>query len=772
MAKNRMDRIAPEEINDNADETIEKATASLPEEKKSILKEDTTDKPDSDKKKSLVDIMYDKINEVLGGDNANQYFCMTFPGTILSPHTYSYDYLNNQPKPPTVEANESRLANKLFDPCHITGADNGRSLAQQYSTALDMLTPKLNARIQEAKNSLRSMLMTPYPYDFGNGMDTSLTLQQVFFRLYDDWVKLKMEWSKLQADKKAELAKKYGTDSAEDNAAQQNEYLTWYQTVAEGYLEGLNGQYSKILAVFSPNNMKIIEGILDSGSGAELEEARETLQNIRKSNPNGGYIYPVSLTPKNWFELLDNSFTGIDLLDSPEALSEQMYLLSSQRMNLVAQANSITEAIPDDAEIDAKKNAVATAQADLNKTESVLVSNYGQGASAVLHAALDISEAVGSGGITAAILNRLISKTGTLNPDDGNLISSLTTAISSAGDAQHKYVDACQQLSDAQMAYIESKNMQSLKEILVPIRTQIEQLDLEISNLSNKIKLSSALSGSGDSGDKNDDPDTKPKFKAEIIESVTPNKVPKGFMQLVIQESASTMNNNTSRSASSSSSTSGINFFFCGGSTSSSQSESAFSSYTASDKCTVEIGMSVAKVEIGCDWFNPGLFTLTGDMYNVTSEKIAPNNVSITEFDDNRLREMNKCVFPCFPTAFVVARDVSVKLTTEDAISSQTAMAMEQHASKGGGFLFFSGSSSSSSSGSSSSAHVSSKANSTTIRFTDPQILGYYIEATPADNSTALADASKTGNDEYVTILDFVKKCKELLLQHRNEMIG
>lgn len=772
MSENETEFIVNEEIKRAIDEITEKMPVSPIAEQCGFSKERISDTLSNNEKKSLVDIMYKKINEVLGGDNANQYFCMTFPGTILSPHTYSYDYLNNQPKPPTVEANESRLANKLFDPCHITGADNGRSLAQQYSTALDMLTHKLNAKIQDAKNSLRSMLMTPYPYDFGNGMDTSLTLQQVFFRLYDDWVKLKMEWSKLQADKKAELAKKYGTDSAEDNAALQNEYLTWYQTVAEGYLEGLNEQYSKILAVFSPNDMKIIEGILYSGSGAELEEARETIQNIRKSNPNGGYIYPVSLTPKNWFELLDNSFTGIDLLDSPEALSEQMYLLSSQRMNLVAQANSITEAIPDDAEIDAKKNAVATAQADLNKAESGLVSKYGQGASAVLHAALDIAETVGGGGVTAAFLNRLISKTGTLSPETERLLGDLTTAISNAGDAQHKYVDACQQLSDAQMAYIESKNMQSLKEILVPIRTQIEQLDLEISNLSNKIKLSSALSGSGDSGDKNDDPDTKPKFKAELTESVTPNKVPKGFMQLVIQESASTMNNDTSRSASSSSSTSGINFFFCGGSTSSSQSESAFSSYTASDKCTVEIGMSVAKVEIGRDWFNPGLFTLTGDMYNVSSEKIAPNNVSITEFDDNRLREMNKYVFPCFPTAFVVARDVSVKLTTEDAISSQTAMAMEQHASKGGGFLFFSGSSSSSSSGSSSSAHVSSKANSTTIRFTDPQILGCYIEATPADNSTALSDASKTGSDEYVTILDFVKKCKELLLQHRNEMLG
>lgn len=200
--------------------------------------------------RSLVDIVYDKINEVLGGNNANQYFCMTFPGTILSPHTYSYDYHNNQPKPPAVEANESRLANKLFDPCHITGADNGRSLVQQYSISLDMLTPKLNSKIQEAKSNLLSMLMTPYPYDFGNGIENNLTLQQVFFRLYDDWVKLKMEWSKLQTDKKAELAKKYNSGRAEDNATQQNEYLTWYQTVADGYLEGLNEQYSKILAVF------------------------------------------------------------------------------------------------------------------------------------------------------------------------------------------------------------------------------------------------------------------------------------------------------------------------------------------------------------------------------------------------------------------------------------------------------------------------------------------------------------------------------------------
>lgn len=293
-------------------------------------------------------------------------------------------------------------------------------------------------------------------------------------------------------------------------------------------------------------------------------------------------------------------------------------------------------------------------------------------------------------------------------------------------------------------SYIESNNLQSLKNILAPIRAQIEQLDLEIENLCAKIKLSNALLTEKPAPPPKTNDKSQP--QTEVKESIAPKKVPKGFMQVVIEESASTMNNSSNKSASSSASTCGANFFFCGCSSSESSSASIFESYTASEKCTIEIGMSVAKVEIERDWFNPGLFALTGDMYNVTSRKIAPNNVSKSEFDGDRLLKMADCVFPSFSTAFVVARDVTVRLTTEKAVSSETAMAMEQHAAKGGGFLFFSGSKSSSSSASASGAHVSSKSNSTTIRFTDPQIIGYYIEATPADNSISLDSPSASDN--------------------------
>lgn len=105
--------------------------------------------------------MYKAVHEAVGGDNKEQFFCMIFPGTILAPEIYKFDYKNQAPKSPSVMANESKLVNKLFDACFITGADNGRSLPQMYQSALDMLTPKLNAKIAETKNHLRELLMPP-----------------------------------------------------------------------------------------------------------------------------------------------------------------------------------------------------------------------------------------------------------------------------------------------------------------------------------------------------------------------------------------------------------------------------------------------------------------------------------------------------------------------------------------------------------------------------------------------------------------------------------
>ena len=109
---------------------------------------------------------YEEINNAMGGTNPNEKLCLLLPGIALTKSDFEYDYKNSAAKGPVIEANESRLANKLYDPMDMVGGDNGKTLEHQYRSALDMLTPKVNPIIAEAKNELRRLLMKPFPYKF------------------------------------------------------------------------------------------------------------------------------------------------------------------------------------------------------------------------------------------------------------------------------------------------------------------------------------------------------------------------------------------------------------------------------------------------------------------------------------------------------------------------------------------------------------------------------------------------------------------------------
>ena len=107
-----------------------------------------------------------------------------------------------------------------------------------------------------------------------------------------------------------------------------------YQTVADGYLTRLSGKMGKILAVFSVNDMKLIESILSSGAGAELEDARERVMYARRTSPDGGYVYPVTLNPSDWFNCLDTDFDYVDMLEAPEAYALKLNLAKKKLQSL------------------------------------------------------------------------------------------------------------------------------------------------------------------------------------------------------------------------------------------------------------------------------------------------------------------------------------------------------------------------------------------------------------------------------------------------------
>ena len=292
----------------------------------------------SEEDTSFATMIYNEIASAIGGNNKDQFLCLQIPGTTILANDYKYEYEKGEPKPPIVEANESRLANKMFDPCRITGSDNGLSLPYQYKSALDMLTPKLNKNIADYKNKLRQLLLSDYPYDFGKGIEKGYTLQEVYFRLYEDYIAELDAWSNLKKQKKEEFK---STFSFERKSA----YLEWYENEAEKHLNIINEKKAKILSILSPTDMKILEGVLDSGTGAELQEARQALNGVRKLTPNGSYVYPVRFNPPNWFEMLGTSFTPTDMAKSTEAIASDIQTYSIRRMQLYSYIEDIAALI-------------------------------------------------------------------------------------------------------------------------------------------------------------------------------------------------------------------------------------------------------------------------------------------------------------------------------------------------------------------------------------------------------------------------------------------
>lgn len=695
---------------------------------------------------SFADQLYEKVTSVIGGNNQNQFFCMSLPGMQIDKNLYSYDIENNQPKPPLVEANESKLVNRLFDACKMTGSDNGRHLQTQYKSALDMLTPQLNGKLFDAKSRLRKVLMTPYPYNFGEGLTTGFTLQQVFYRLYGDYVDAKQVWAKVQLEKKIELDAKYPGETKDSNRHKQNDYLDWYETTAESQLLKVQEKLGKVLNVFSPGDMEIITGILDSGAGREIAEARQTLANVQKLNPDGGYVYPVTLYPENWFNLLDTSFTPIDLLESPTALAQQLSVLMVQRSNLAMTIDSFLNILPDPAILTDLKAKQENAEKALQEAKDAVAKVYSDITSDTLKLVVDIigrsndkDKSTALVGTTSRLLN--------IDPDKAkNIITALAGNASRCMKAQDDLIAAAQNATDRALEYFQQKNLLQYKQMLLPLQTQLARTESDIADVRQQIGLSTVMQQA-----------SKPKDGSDV----TPNVVPDRFAQVLIESTMASVRQSSSNATSASASSSHSSFFFGGYSSSRSHRESVDSSQSETSNIKIQIGMSIAKVGIGREWFNPGVFLLTKDMYNTSSKKISPNSKG-KPFQKERFDAMNDCAFPCFPVAFIIARDVTIKFSSDTSMSNSFAQSVEDHSSSGGGFFIFGGNSSSSSSSSRSNSCATSSANSVTVRFTSPQILGYYLEATPADESVTLSEV-RSGNSDYISILDFIKNFQIML---------
>jgi|GEM_PF-488406 hypothetical protein len=725
----------------------------LPLGLKDELKKETTTK----KTKAFSSQVYDEIDSKIGGNGYNQFLCLLIPGIILRAEDFSYD-VNKEIKGPVIEANECQLANKMFDPCTMTNSDNGRNLAYQYKMALDMLTPKVNKRLALHKNKLRKLLISPYPYDFGDGVENGYTLQEVYFRLYEEYTNEIYKWKKLLTETKMALREQYPLKEDYENA-----FMEWYEDNAEDYLDEINEKKSKVLAVFSPNDMKILEGILDSGSGAELQEARQTLYNYRKLTPTGGYIYPVSFEPKNWFEMIGTSFTSAELMDSPEKIIEKLQRLSLRRIFLYSGIYDICKTIGNDLGSTKLKPLMSSVLKYKTEVEHLTLKTFD--AKLTPKVVIPILEIRSKSKIqlTDRMLDKLITSFPSVveagskaEKDIKSIYKDLNSVSRNYLDAHDMYLEQSYELTTLLIRLVEEKEAKETKKssypaLIKPLKNEIDALNEEISYLHQQLIISTAIHDNMDE---------------DILQNdiVSPS-TPKGFTKVEFETDAASLDVKTDYTTSASMISSGSMFLFNGNrSRKLSAAESKISSSLLNKKCTVQVSMNVAKIGINRDWFNPGIFSLTGDMFRLSETLISPSSdITAAGFNDKRFLEMQNKIFPCYPVSMVLARNMQIKFKYQETLDEKTRETFEKHAKSNGGFLLFRGRDEHGNSDLE-GVHTSFTDETVTLTFDTTQVIGYYLQATAPDKSTFLDGAiSEDDKKVYSTVADFGENYRLLI---------
>ncbi len=721
-------------------------------------------KVDFENRAKFTETFYKQVNDVIGGDNPNQFLTLLFPGIALSKTDFEYDYEKNAAKGPVVEANESRLANKLYDPFHISGADNGRTLPYQYKSALDALTPIINPNIAVAKNQLRDLILSQYPYKLTKEDDDNEinTFQEVFFSLYDDYVKEMVEWSKEQtehqnsayAEAEEEFRKKglikdniYEKDDKgeplhddklikEFNRTVNDKYLTWYETYGISALNVVNQKMSKLLSVFSVNDMKIIEGILDSGVGAELQEARQTLTNTRKLTPDGGYVYPVKFNPTNWFEYLDTSFPYTDLLDSPSIIADELGALYKRRNLLSQKIKALTDALPKDGELSKAKekldeayNTYQTAFDGLDTAGKDGLKSFTNGILGLVCGLSSTADETEKGKKVAEQLAEAKTTSGKIQEIISGLFTSgaaVTTAVSDLESKITAYNTAVQNAT-------ELKNKAALSTSLQMLNNDLANVKEEIQTLEGKLKLS-AMAGT--------DADADP----------TPNATPPGYSSFFIEYECHSEEQQTEEEISTSTTTKSSGCWIFKTKKTETGIKTDSESFFSSSDTSIKIGMNIAKVGIERAWFNPGVFTISGDMYRLSSAKVSQTYTGEANYDPNNY------IFPCFPVAMLIARDITVKLSTSEVATGLSIHDFEKKVGDSKGLLFFNKGNGSATSSKKDESKTTSDSYVVTVRIPTPQVIGFYLENTPADKSTKYEN-----NKNMCYINDFVAEYQKVI---------
>ncbi|KAJ6627702.1 hypothetical protein B0H10DRAFT_1993760 [Mycena sp. CBHHK59/15] len=671
----------------------------------------------------------------------NQIFTLQFPGRFLDQGSYAWDtglagVYGQFIKPTAVNEAEFRLVDQLYDLTDRVAGPNGTNLSIVYEQLLNNLLPKyvenglakqqdqirgwlmkevdmskwirdIMGRQQDREKALASELtvgMSTAPASSSTTVSTtpapghavapmfdvsskstkiggeSLNRIELSELLMNEYLYAKQDWE-MARDKLIIQASQADIGTPESQKAL-NELTRKLAHITATRQAQLASKYSDAVVRGYSHTVREYMGYLDIASPAEaLQNAKDSLRESAMSSLDGSMkVYPVQLSPLDWFGGLSTSFTMEDLTQDPEIIRSQINAKSQQLDTLNAQLVALRMGAKGDPKD--LQNKVLAAQKDLDNAQSTLAQTYSNNiismASTCLDAfgKVDIKTLAGKLGMAESVLDKLDAQ---------------TTAVKKAQDSLTASSRALSQMMAAQ-ALAEATDT----------RQEQQQLTLRIQSLTSDLR------------------ELKTRWQAITVSTSG------RWQSITFTSSKASRGSAAKQNANASSEQLACNLWIASGSGNSTSSGGSIQVTSSASDDTIDLAFRATLVTVDRGgWFQPQFFKESKAFYKVNED---------ISWVDNKTRNV-KGLMPGFPVAFLIAKDIVVRVVHSANSSTDNKSNDQTNSASSGGFLCFSYSHSDSSNSSSDSSSFQAFNNGFVVKIPGPQVLGYMIQKTDPDDA-------------------------------------
>ncbi|KAJ6449458.1 hypothetical protein C8R45DRAFT_1084236 [Mycena sanguinolenta] len=726
----------------------------------------------------------------------NQVFTLQFPGRFLDQASYAWDtssagIYGQFIKPTAVNEAEFRLVDQLYDVAPNVGGPNGTNLSIVYQQLLNNLLPiYVDNGLAQQQDQIRDWLikdvpMTPWVADimqrqqfreqslaqaianttgtttstmgtkdqapgagvmFGIANKAGETLNRIELSelLMNEYLYAKQDWE-VERDGLITQATRADVGTPEAQRAL-NDLTRRLAHITDTRQAQLSAKYADAVVRGYSHTIRQYMGYLDIATPAEaLQDAKDSLREAAMSSLDGSMnIYPIQLTPLDWFAGLSTSFTLEDLIQNPEVIRQQIQAKSRDLDTLIAQLVALQMGGKGDPED--LKDKVQDAQTALDTAQSLLAQQFSNSVIEMAKTCLDVA-----GNIDIATLAGKLQVAQTA-------LTALPPLMENVQSAQNNLTSSSRALSQllAAQALAEASDTKQQQQ---QITLQIQSLTADLKELQTRWQVLTASTGGVtppvgiDHGDQ-DVPTAPIALPAESSSGGS------RWQEITFTSTKKSREASADSDSSAASEQWSCNLWFASASGGSSSSAATTDTSTAVTDDTIELALRAPLVTVDRGgWFQPQFFKESQTFYKVNKEITWTSATPQTMAGILKGETPVTGLMPGFPIGFIIAKDIVVRIT-HGASSTTDSKATDMGSSaSSGGILCFSYSKSSSSNSTSTSSSFQSYSNGFVVKIPGPQILGYMIQICDPDQSKEMSATPLPANffipdDEYNQVVE------------------